>query len=175
MAAPSGRSRVKREEPGASPAPGPPPLRPFGLVLRHDGSWLHEGEPVLHPKLRAAFDGGVRFLPDEGETGKYVVTLGYFRGQIEVEEAAFFVRDFDSTEGTVVLSDGSREPLDVASLHLSPVDQAILCRVKRALAPEGLLARFTHAAHAELLAAVDDASDPPALWIRGVLEPLPDL
>ena len=166
---------MTREQAGTPPAPGPPPLRPFGLALRHDGTWLHDGEPVLHAKLRAAFDRGVRFLPAEGETGKYVVTLGHFRGEIVVEEAAFFVRDFDATTGTLWLSDRSGEPLDVASLHLSSLDQAVLCRVKKDLAPGGLIARFTHAAHAELLAAVDDDSDPPALRIRGALELLPDL
>ena len=44
--------------------PGPPPLRPFGLVLHHDGSWTHEGVPLLNRRLRAAFDRAVRYLPD---------------------------------------------------------------------------------------------------------------
>jgi len=40
-----------------SPAdPGPPPLRPFGLVLHRDGSWTHEAVAITHPRLRAAFD-----------------------------------------------------------------------------------------------------------------------
>lgn len=169
-------SRDRTPPPAAgAPGVGPPPLRPFGLVLRHDGSWLHEGEPVLHPKLRAAFDKGVRFLPQEGEAGAFVVTLGYFRGEILVDEAGFFVRDFDAAEGIVVLSDQSTEALDVGSLHTSAIDQALLCRVKRDLVSDGLLARFTHAAQAELLAAVDDAADPPALRIRGDLERLPEL
>ncbi|HME70993.1 MAG TPA: hypothetical protein VKM54_14150, partial [Myxococcota bacterium] len=65
---------------------GPPPLRPFGLCLHYDGRWTHEGHPITHPRLRAAFDRGVRFLPEER---KYVVQLGRFRGEIEVEEAGF--------------------------------------------------------------------------------------
>ena len=56
---------------------GPPPLRFFGLVLHHDGSWSHQGHAVRHPRLRAAFDRSVRFLAEEG---KYVVQLGRFRG-----------------------------------------------------------------------------------------------
>ena len=31
---------------------GPPPLRPFGLVLHHDGRFTHEGEPILNRRLR---------------------------------------------------------------------------------------------------------------------------
>jgi hypothetical protein len=152
--------------------PGPPPLRPFGLVLHRDGSWSHEGVPVLNRRLRRVFDRSVRFLPDEG---KVVVQIGRFRGEIEVEEAPFFVREADAASGRLRLSDGSEEVLDPASLRRSPADGAFLCRVKRDLAPEGLLARFTHAAQAELLAAVEETPAGPALRWAGELVPLPAL
>jgi hypothetical protein len=140
----------------APAAPGPPPLRPFGLVLHHDGRWSHEGAPIRNARLRAAFDRGVRYLP---EAGVFVVQLGRFRGQIDVEEAAFFVRWFDAPTASLALSDGSFEPLEVASLHVSPRDGAWLCRVKRDLLAGGLLARFSHAAQAQILDAVEaDAS-----------------
>lgn len=151
---------------------GPPPLKPFGLVLHHDGRWTHEGFPILNAKLRAAFDRGVRYLPDEG---KYVVQLAHFRGEIELEEAGFFVRDYEAVDGSVALSDGSREPLDVASLHASPRDGALLCRVKHALCDGGLLARFTHAAQAELLAHVEEGASGTRLRCGDRLEALPDL
>jgi len=157
---------------GAPPRRGPPPLRPFGLVLHHDGRFSHEGVPITNAKLRAAFDRSVRYLPDEDE---YVVQLGRFRGQIELEEAGFFVRGFDPATATLRLSDGSRERLDVASLHVSPRDGALLCRVKRELHPEGLLARFQHAAQAELLHAVEDGPLGPALRTDAGALPLPEL
>ena len=150
---------------------GPPPLRPFGLVLHHDGRFTHEGVPILHPRLRAAFDRAVRYLPDED---RFVVQIGRFRGQIEVEEAAFFVRDFDAATGELSLSDASREPLDPATLRLSPRDGALLCAVKRELVPPaGLLARFLHAAQAELLAAVEGSEDAPRLRLGGRSVALP--
>jgi hypothetical protein len=152
--------------------PGPPPLRPFGLVLHHDGRWSHEGVPLLNRKLRQAFDRSVRYLPEEGV---YVVQLGRFRGQIEVEEAAFFVRELAAERGDVKLSDGSAEPLDPASLRLSPRDGALLCSVKRDLAPQGLLARFGHSAHAELLLAVEEGPGGLQLRLAGALYPLPEL
>jgi hypothetical protein len=158
--------------PGAASASGPPKLAPFGLVLHRDGRWTHEGFPILHPRLRAAFDRGVRFLPEEGV---YVVQLGRFRGQIEVEEAAFFVRSVDLAHGAVALSDGSDDVLDPATLSVSPADGALLCRVKHALAPGGLPARFTPAAQAELLAGVEDGPFGPALRLAGELHPLPAL
>ena len=151
------------------PAGGPPPLRPFGLVLHHDGRWTHEGQPLRNRRLRERFDRAVRFLPEEG---KYVVQIGRFRGEIEVEEAAFFVRLFDPETGEIWLSDRTRETLEVSSLDTSPRDGALRCRVKRALVPGGLLARFQHAAHAELLNALAD--DGASLRIGGALEPLPD-
>jgi hypothetical protein len=166
------RSEAQPSEVGRT---GPPPLRPFGLVLHHDGRWTHEGVPIRNARLRAAFDRGVRFLPDEGPSGKYVVQLGRFRGEIEPEEAAFFVRGFDPETGALSLSDGSQERLDVASLSVSPRDGALLCRVKRALAPGGLPARFQHAAHAELLNAVVEEAGGAGLRLGGELVRLPAL
>jgi hypothetical protein len=148
---------------------GPPPLRPFGLRLHHDGRWSHEGEPIRNRRLREHFDRNVRYLPDDR---KYVVTLQHFRGEIEVEEAAFFVRSFDAASGLISLSDRSEEALDAATLALSPIDGALLCRVKRALAEGGLLARFDHGAHAELMQAVEETPDGPALRLAGALRPL---
>ena len=167
---------VHRTEPTSDVGSGPPPLRPFGLVLRHDGRFLHEGAPILNRKLRTHFERSVAYLPAEG---KFVVRLRHFRAEVEVEEAGFFVRQIDLPSGLVSLSDGSRETLELASLTLSPIDGALLCRVKRAMTPEGLLARFDHGAQAELLAAVDHAGpDPQAgfeIRIAGERRAFPDL
>ena len=156
----------------APAAQGAPPLRPFGLVLHHDGRWTHEGVPIANARLLAAFDRGVRFLPD---AALFVVQLGRYRGQIEVEEAGFFVRSFDPETGLVVLSDRSEEPLAPETLHVSPRDGALLCRVKRELAAEGLLARFTHAAQAQLFGAVEEDEEGPRLRIAGRAVSLPAL
>jgi hypothetical protein len=156
----------------SGPPQGPPPLAPFGLVLHHDGRFTHEGHPIRHARLRAAFERGVRWLPAER---KFVVQLGRFRGEIEVEEAAFFVRAVDVAAGAVALSDGTTEPLDVASLRPSPIDGALLCTVKRAEAEAGLAARFLPAAQAELLLAAEETRDGLALRLGGGLRPLPEL
>jgi hypothetical protein len=149
-----------------------PPLRPFGLVLHHDGRWSHEGHPITHAKLREHFDRSVRYLPEER---KYVVTLRHFHGEIEVEEAAFFVRAFEPATGRIALSDRSEEMLDPATLAPSPIDGALLCRVKRDLAPGGLPARFAHAAQAELLHAVDASPSGMRLRVADEWHLLPDL
>lgn len=151
---------------------GPPPLRPFGLVLHHDGRWTHEGQPILNRLIRERFDRSVRYLPEQG---KYVVQIGRFRGEIEVEEAGFFVRDVDLARGGVALSDESRDAFDLASLRVSELDGAYLCTVKRELVPGGLPARFTHAAQAELLAAVDETEEGPVIRLEGRLRRMPPL
>jgi hypothetical protein len=149
---------------------GPPPLKPFGLVLHHDGSWTHEGLPVRNRKLRQAFDRGVAYAAAEGV---FVVELQHFRGQIEVEEAPFFVRMIDVETGDIELSDRTCESLDASSLVFSPRDGALLCRVKRELLPEGILARFSHAAQAEFMNAVEFAEAGPQLRWKGSREALP--
>jgi hypothetical protein len=153
-------------------SPGPPPLRPFGLVLHHDGRWSHEGIPLMNRKLRAAFDKAVRFLPEEG---KYVVQLGRFRGEIELEEAGFFVRSFDPETAALCLSDGSEEPLDPTGLRVSPLDGALLCRVKSDLMEGGLPARFDHSAHAELLLNVEEREGALRLRAGGAWHAIPGL
>lgn len=156
---------------GVAP-PGPPPLRPFGLCLHHDGRFTHEGEPIRNRKLREHFDRSVEYLPAER---KFIVRLGHFRGEIEVQEAGFFVRAIETATGVLALSDGTCEALDVASLALSPIDGALLCRVKRSLVAEGLLARFSNAAQAELLLAVEDRAGDLVVRFGGIEAPLPAL
>ncbi len=143
--------------------PGPPPLRPFGLVLHHDGRWSHEGQPILNRRLREHFDRSVEYLPEEQ---KYIVRLRHFRGEIVIEEAGFFVREVDADRGEVMLSDGSRSAVDLSTLRASPIDGALLCRVKPEMGGGGVLARFTHAAQSELLGAIelDDADAPGVVW-----------
>jgi hypothetical protein len=154
-----------------SEAAGPPPLRPFGLVLHRDGRFLHEGQPILHSRLRALFERSVRYLPDQQ---KYVVQVGRFRGEVELEEAGFFVRSIDIASGRLSLSDGSEERLDPATLRPSALDpDALLCTVKRELAPAGLPARFEQTAQAELLLAVEETPSGHALRLGDGLHPLP--
>lgn len=153
-------------------SPAPPPLRPSGLLLHHDGRWSHEGQPIANRRLRTVFDRSVRFLPEEGV---FVVQVGRFRGAIEVEEAGFFVRAVDVETGLLSLSDGSREALDPGSLRVSPRDGALLCTVRRDGVPAGLPARFCHAAQAELLLAAEETARGPALRLAGRLHPVRDL
>ena len=129
------------------PPQDPPPLRPTGLILRSDGTFEHEGVRVTHPKLHRAFLRGVRFLDDEGV---WIVQLGRFRGQIEVEEIPFWVVAYDPATGAVQLTDGSTEPLACETLEVDSADGVLRCRVKGRFP-----ARFTRTGQAHLLDALE--------------------
>jgi hypothetical protein len=92
--------------------------------------------------MHRVFLRGVRFLDDEGV---FVVQVGRFRGQIEVEDTPFWVVAYDAPLGTVQLTDGSEEPLAVASLSLDP-DAVLRCIVKGRFP-----ARFTRTGQGHLL------------------------
>lgn len=149
-----------------------PPLRPFGLRLHHDGCWSHEGQPILNRRLREKFDSSVSYLPKEQ---KYVVRLGRFMGEIEVEQSGFFVRDVNLSTAQVMLAGGAWDVLRPGTFETSPIDGALLCRVKYEVEPAGLLARFSHAAQAELFGAVEERGEGFVLELAGRQVPLPRL
>jgi hypothetical protein len=152
--------------------PGPPPLQLFGLVLQHDGRFTHEGAPIHNRLLREHFDRSVEYLPDEA---KYIVRLKHFRGQIEIEEAGFFVRSIELATGEIAISDGSSETLDVSTLSASTIDGALLCRIKREWVSGGLLARFSHSAQADFLQAIELEGDHYAVSMGGKRTVCPEL
>ena len=126
----------------------------------------HEGVLVTHPRLYRAFLRGVRFLDDEGV---FVVQLGHFRGQIEVEDTPFWVTAYDADTGDVELTDRSVEPLEPDSL-VADRDDVLRCTVKSRFP-----ARFTHAAQAMLLDALDTQREPPRIRVAGAWCELPGL
>ncbi|MFP6654186.1 MAG: hypothetical protein VCB25_01065 [Myxococcota bacterium] len=160
-------------DPSSAPGglPGPPPLAPFGLRLQHDGRFTHEGVGIANRRLRAHFDRSVEYLPRER---KYIVRLKHFRGEIEVEEAAFFVRSLDLATGEMRISDGSQEKLEVSTLTVSPIDGALLCLIKRDQSVGGLPARFSHSVHAEFGQAVEQVDSEFVVSIGGQRKSCPE-
>ena len=129
-------------------------------------SFEHEGERVTHPKLYRAFLRGVRYLDDEGV---FVVQLGHFRGQIEVEDTPFWVVAYDAPRGEIELTDGSAEPI-VADTLATDADGAFRCTVKGRWP-----ARFTHAGQAHLLDALEETPEGWRLRVGAQLHEVPGL
>ena len=125
---------------------GAPPLRPTGIVLRADMTFWHEGVKVTHPRLHSAFLRGVGFAEEEGV---FVVRLGHFRGQIEVEDTPYWVVAYDPVRGSVELTDKSEEPLRPETLSIDP-DDVLRCLVKGRFP-----ARFTREGQAHLLDSLE--------------------
>ena len=126
---------------------------------------MHEGVVVSHARLHRALLRGVRFAEEEGV---FIVQLGRFRGQIEVEDIPFWVVAYDPDEGAIDLTDGSSEPLRTESLRIDP-DEVFRVDVK-----EGRFqARFTHTGQAHLLEHVESRDNGWVLSVGGRWVPVP--
>jgi hypothetical protein len=145
---------------------GPPKLAPFGLCLRRDGSFWHEGVEVTHPRLRAQF---LRSVAWSEEDGAFLVRLRHFRGWLDVEDTPWFVVAYDRESGEIELTDGTRERLAVETLRADD-DDALRCAVKGGRWD----ARFTHRGQALLLDALEDRGKGPHLRAGSRRLPLPD-
>jgi len=104
---------------------------------------VHEGVVVSHRRLHRALLRGVRFAEEEGV---FVVQLGRFRGQIEVEDVPFWVVAYDPGQGSIDLTDGSSEPIVPRTLRID-ADEVFRVAVKGGRFP----ARFTRSGQAHLL------------------------
>jgi len=140
----------------------PPPGRSRESTIRLDreGRFWHEGEPVTHPGMAAAFHTWIGRHPDDG---RFILTNGFDWTYFTVEDAPYFVRSLkiDGGRPLLVLSDGSEEPLDASSLTLGEHD-ALYTRVKGGQ----FEARFTPAAQTALAPfLVEGAGGQPELEI----------
>ncbi len=124
-----------------------------GLSIDDEGRFLHRGEPITHARTLEVLWRSLE--PAAG--GRWLVRVGRESAYVEVAETPWIVRGVDAGDGTeaptLLLSDGSREPLDPASLHLGE-DGVLRCTVSR-----GRPARFGRAAQIALGMALDE--DPP--------------
>lgn len=102
------------------------------------------------------------------EEGVFVTRLGHFRGQIGVEDVAFFVTAYDPRRGTIHLSDRTTERLQTETLRVDP-DGAFRCAGVKGR----FEARFTQAGQAHLLASVEERGDIYVLRAGDRLAPLP--
>jgi hypothetical protein len=144
---------------------GPPKLAPFGLTLRRDGSFWHEGAEVTHPRLRAQFLRSVEWSEPDGA---FLVRLRQFRGWLDVEDTPWFVVVYDRSSGEIELTDGTREPLAVETLRADD-DDVLRCAVKGGRWD----ARFTHRGQALLLDALEEGDAGPCLRAGARCLPLP--
>lgn len=124
----------------------PPPgrSRESSIRLDENGRFWHEGEPVAHPGMAKAFASWIARHPDDG---RFILSNGYDWSYFTVDDVPYFVQALrvDGDRASVVLSDGSEEPLSAESLEIGPRD-ALYVRVKGG----AFQARFTPAAQSAI-------------------------
>lgn len=114
-----------------------------GIVLDREGRWWHDGEPVEHPKVVAAFDAGLQ----PAEEGRFKLVIGGDWCFVQVQGAAYRVVDAwaEPNRMALRLSDGSRELLDPTTLSVDG-SGVLNCRVKEGRA----LARLSRTAQVQV-------------------------
>jgi uncharacterized protein len=93
-----------------------------------DGEWYSDGERIANRRIADLFSRCVR----RSAQGGFMLQMGDERAPLEVEDTPFVVRQIegDRERGfTLILNDGTHEPLDPAGLRSGP-DNALYCLVK---------------------------------------------
>jgi hypothetical protein len=123
---------------------------PFGLSretrirIDRDGRFWNEESLITHEALARSLAGWVDIDP---ESGRYILKNSVNWAFVTVEDAPLVVRSFARTPAPeVTLSDGTSEPLDLATLRLD-ADDVPYCDVRGGKLP----ARFTRSAAYALL------------------------
>jgi uncharacterized protein len=123
-----------------------------GLSIDREGRFLHRGEPITQARTLEVLWSSLSRVPD----GRYLVRIGRESGYVAIEDAPYAVRGVADEGGgapILLLSDGTREPLDPATLSVDR-EGVLRCVVKGAHA-----ARFTRPAHLALGFSLEE--DPP--------------
>lgn len=120
-----------------------------GLSIDAEGRFLHRGEPITHARTLAVLWASLEPTAD----GRWLVRIGRESGYVAVERAPYVVRGLVEDPGgarVLVLSDGSREPLDPRTLALD-ADGVLRCAVKG-----GRPASFSRSAQVTLGLALEE-------------------
>lgn len=139
-----------------------------GLSIDSEGRFLHRGEPITHARTLEVL---WRSLERTGD-GRYLVRIGRESAYVTIEETPYVVRGvLEGPAGArgLLLSDGSREPLDPATLAVG-ADGVLRCEVKG-----GHAARFSRAAQVSLGLALEERPEGSGryeLTIAGVRHPV---
>jgi uncharacterized protein len=118
------------------------------IRLDGEGRFHHDDAPVEHPKLAEAMHRWIARHPDDG---RYILTNGYDWTYFTVDDVPFFVRSIRAAEGdaVLVLSDGSEEPLEPATVRQNDRGE-LYVRVKRDAKGGPFAAKLTRFAQTQL-------------------------
>lgn len=147
-------------------APPPGASRESTIRLDREGRFWHDEQRVEHASLEQGLRSWIAIHPDDGRP---ILTNGYDWTYFQVDDAPLFVSALriEGDQVTLVLFDGSEQPLDPAALSLGE-DGVVYARVARG--GGRMDARFTRHAQtqlAPLLVGEGEGDEPPKLSIGG--------
>jgi hypothetical protein len=139
-----------------------------GMRIARDGTWFHEGTPILRPAMVRLFSTVLRREPD----GRHVLVTPVEKLDIEVENTAFRAVELES-EGTgeqrrIALRLDSGDALILGPAHplrLAEDENGPSPRVTVRHGLEAELARPVYYELAEI--ALSEGADPPGVWSEG--------
>jgi hypothetical protein len=125
------------------------------IRLDAEGRFFHDHAIVEHAKLAEAMHRWIARHPDDG---RFILTNGYDWTYFTVEDVPYFVRSIrkDDGDAVLVLSDGSEEPLDPASVRANERGELYL-RVKASAKDGPFDAKMTRFAQTQLEPFLEDA------------------
>jgi len=127
------------------------------IRLDGEGRFFHDTAPVEHAKLAEALHTWIARHPDDG---RYILTNGYDWTYFTVEDVPYFVRSIREADGDIVLvlSDGSEEPLDPATVRANDRGELYLS-VKAGAKGGPFDAKMTRFAQTQLAPFLEDAGE----------------
>jgi hypothetical protein len=143
-----------------------------GIRIARDGTWYHDGAPILRPAMVRLFSTVLRREPD----GRHMLVTPVEKLEIDVESTAFraveMTSEGDGAERTIALKLDSGDVVILGPAHrLTPgADEGAGPRVQVRHGLEAELARPVYYELAEI--ALAEGGDPPGVWSSGVFFPL---
>lgn len=171
---------------GSSPGYHVADCKEMPFLIRRDGSWLHNGQPIKRKAMVCLFAS----LLNRDENGRYFLQSPVERGFIEVEDVPFVVvalrwRGSGRTQSLSLLTNtdecivaGQQHPLRMMSGALNS-DPIPYLHVRDGQGQFPLEARFNRPTYYELMALAEpglvDGREMLGVWSGGVFFPCGDL
>ncbi len=151
----------------------PPHCGHSGMRIARDGTWYHDGAPIMRPAMVRLFSTVLRREAD----GRHMLVTPVEKLDIDVESTAFRAIAMTSTgEGRsrrIAFALDSGDALVLGPdhpLHLAPTPAGPSPRVAVRHGLEAEIARPVYYELAEL--AIAEGGDPPGVWSSGAFFPL---
>jgi hypothetical protein len=147
----------------------PPLCGHSGMRIASDGTWFHEGSPIIRPAMVRLFSTVLRREPD----GSHVLVTPHEKLTIDVELTAFrgvaMTQEGEGAERRIAVELDSGDAVILGPDHpLRMVEETPRILVRHGL--EALLARPLYYELAEI--ALAEGHDPPGIWSDNCFFPL---